>query len=124
MRLSLRVQQGGRGSVGLTTEGPMAKVVNGLGRRALPSTSESSSSVASTYKRAVSPPKRAESESLASRAGCKASGSGRSNRGGDFMCEVGVAPGYSTQGVGPRSPVSSGAHAVSCCRAARLTAHA
>ena len=40
MRPSLRVQQSGRGSIGLTKEGPMAKVVNGLGRRALPSTSE------------------------------------------------------------------------------------
>ena len=40
MRPSLRVQQGGRGSVGFTKEGPTARVVNGLGRRALPTASE------------------------------------------------------------------------------------
>ena len=35
VRPSLRVQQGGGGSVGFPKEGPVAKVVNGLGRRAL-----------------------------------------------------------------------------------------
>ena len=40
VRPSLRVQQGGGGSGGFPKEGPVAKVVIGLGRRALPTASE------------------------------------------------------------------------------------
>ena len=40
MRPSLRVPQGGRGSIGLPQESPMAKAVDCLGRRALPPASE------------------------------------------------------------------------------------
>ena len=44
LRPSLRVQQGGGGSVGFPKEGPVAKVVNGLGRRARVRSRDGSSS--------------------------------------------------------------------------------